>query len=694
MRAPTSAFAAALVAAALAAPTAAQQFPTTPPPPMPLEPAQFPPFAETILENGLRIIVVANNKQPVLSLTLAVPGGSFYDPAGKSGTAEMVAGLLTKGAGNRTAEQIAAAIEGVGGSIVAGAGADFLSVSTSVLTNDRRLAFELLADAALRPTFPQEEVELLRTQTLSALALAKSQPDAIAARTFAKGLFGDHPYGASSDESSVRSITREDLQLFHRQRMRPNQAVLVVAGAIDTTEARQLGEASFAAWGGVAAGAPPTRPAPQRMQREILLVHRPGSVQSNIIVGNTTWMATDPRGYALTIANQILGGASDSRLFMILREEKGWTYGSYSSVTRRRGLGNFSATAEVRTEVTDSALVELLAQVRRVGNEPMPVEEFERQKQTLVGRFPLQVETAGQVASQVSNARLLGLANDYVQTYRQRLAAVTAEQAQGAARVGMRADAALIVVVGDATKIAEPLRAIGPVTMMDVDGRPIAASDLEVKAAALDIDRDRMAAYSDSFVVLVQGNPFGYQTSSLERDGDGWVYREQSQLATVIQQSTTVHMTSDLLMIAASQSGRFQGQELRLDVRYMDGKASGTGTTPGPQGMQPVNYSGVDAPSGTVDDNVIQGLMPFLRWAPGAQITIQVLASGKGTIEQRTYRVAGEETLTLPIGTVETYRVSSSGGEQPGTYWIEKAAPHRLMKFGPTGAPIEFVRAR
>jgi zinc protease len=187
-------------------------FPTRPPAPLPLEPAQFPPFAETILANGMRVIVVASQKQPVLSLTLAVPGGSFYDPAGRSGTAEMVAGLLTKGAGNRTADQISATIEGVGGTLGASAGDDFLTVSTAVLTNDKRVAFELLADAALRPTFPATELELLRTQTLSALALAKSQPASIAERAFAKGIYGDHPYGRSSDEASVKAITRDDLR--------------------------------------------------------------------------------------------------------------------------------------------------------------------------------------------------------------------------------------------------------------------------------------------------------------------------------------------------------------------------------------------------------------------------------------------------------------------------------------------------
>lgn len=676
-----------------AAPLSAQ-FPTRPPAPMPLQPAQFPPFAETVLANGMRVLVVSSAKQPVLSLTLAVPGGSFYDATGRAGTAEMVAGLLTKGAGDRTAEQISATIEGVGGSLGASAGPDFLTVSAAVLSNDRRLAFELLADAALRPTFPASEIELLRKQTLTSLALAKSQPASIAGQAFAKGLYGDHPYGRAADEASVAAITRDDLTAFHGQRMRPNQALLVIAGAIDTAEARQLAEETFGAWGGVAAGAPVTRAAPQRARTEIILVHRAGSVQSNIVVGNTTWMATDTRGYALTLANQIVGGASDSRLFQILREEKGWTYGAYSSVARRKGLGSFSATAEVRTEVTDSALVEMLAQLRRAGSTPFPADEFERQKQTLVGRFPLQVETADAVAAQVANARLLGLATDYVQTYRQRLAAVTAVQAQAAARMGMRVDGALIVVVGDATKILDKLRAIAPVTLVDVDGRPMTVEDLAPKVVALALDRERLTAGSDSFAVLVQGQNFGYQVSSLERDGDGWVYKERSQLATVIQQSTEVRFGADLTMRSTAQTGKFQGADLRLNVRYADGKASGEGVTPGAGGMQPVRFTDVDVPPGTIDDNAIQGLLPFFQWGPGVTVNVSILSSGKGVVRVNTYQVMGEETIAIPLGTVETYRVSFTGGDAPGTYWIEKAAAHRVMKFGPVGQPVEFARVR
>lgn len=674
---------------------AVAQVPTTPPPPLPLADAPFPPFVEFELENGLRVVVVQSERQPVLSLRLSVLGGALYDPLGKSGTAEMLAGLMTKGAGTRTAEQIAAAIERVGGTLAATAGPDLLSVSAAVLADDRQLAFELMADVLLRPTLPESELELLRTQTLSGLALAKSQPEVIAERRFAKAVYGEHPYGRRPDEASVRAVTRADVEQFHADRVRPAQALLVLAGRIDSTEAHRLTEQHFGRWSGRGAPTPPARPAPQRARTEILLVHRPGSVQSNIVVGNTTWLPTDTRGYALALANQILGGASDSRLFQILREQKGWTYGAYSSITRTRGIGTFSATAEVRTEVTDSALVELLAQVQRMGNEPVPYSEFERQQQTLVGRFPLQTETAAQVASQVATARLLGLANDYVQTYRQRVAALTPEQVQSAARSGMRADAALVVVVGDGVALRSRLEAIAPVTMVDVDGNPMTREALAGPTELLRINPARLRAASDSFEVLVQGQPFGFQVTELRRTMDGWEFTERSALGPIIQQSTSVEFDNRLRMRSTELGGRFQGNDMRLSVRYENGRAYGEGVVPGgQQGMRTVNYTDIVVPDGAVDENVLLGLLPYLDWAPGASFRLSVFASGRGVVEQRTLRVEDEVAVVVPFGTFAAYRVAYEGGEQPGTYWIESAAPHRVLKFGPAGVPLEFVRIR
>jgi zinc protease len=441
------------LAVGLFAGAAAAQYPKTPPPPGPLTPAPFPPFREVTLPNGLRILVVESHKQPIVSISLSFGAGSVHDPTGKEGLAEMVAGLLTKGAGERTAEQIAETIEGAGGSLTAGAGNDFLTVSASVLTQSLPLAFSLLADVVMRPTFPASEVDLLRTQTLSGLQVALSQPETIASNAFRKALYGEHPYARSATPSTVGAITRDDITAFHRSRLRPGGALLVLAGDVTLSQARRLALQSFQGWLGTPAEAPPARPPAERTATELVLVHRPGSVQSNILVGNLTWSPTDPRHYAAIVANKVLGGGTDSRLFLILREQKSWTYGAYSGLTRRRGIGYFTASAEVRTEVTDSALTELLTQLRRIGNEPIPPAEFEDSKGALTGSYPLSIETADEVANAVANARLYGLPADYVQTYRVRLGEVTPAAAQAAARAAIRPEAAVIVVVGDAQKL-------------------------------------------------------------------------------------------------------------------------------------------------------------------------------------------------------------------------------------------------
>jgi zinc protease len=694
MRAPTKVLALAALAALTLPAAAAAQFPTRPPAPLPLEPAQFPPFLDSVLTNGLRLIVVQNAKQPVLSITLAMPAGAVNDPTGKSGVAAMAAALLTKGAGSRTADQVSETIEGLGGSIGSSAGADFLTINSAVLASDREIAFELVADAALRPTFPASEVELLRQQTLSGLALEKSQPAAIASRAFAKALYGEHPYGRREDEASVRAITRDDLLAFHQTYVKPSQAILVLAGDIDSTEALRLAQQAFGGWTGRAAAPPLARAAPQVQRSQILLVHRPGSVQSNLVVGNITWMPTDQRGFALSVANQILGGASDSRLFQILREQKGWTYGAYSGITRNRMLGSFSATAEVRNEVTDSALVELLSQMRRMGGELPPSDEFERAKQTLVGRFPLQVETATQVASQVANARLLGLPVDYVQTYRQRLSAVTPQQVQAAARAGVRADAPLIVVVGDATVIGPKLAPIAPVTMVDVEGKAVAQADLSRPATGVSLDVGRFAAASDSFSIAFQGQVLGTQVNTLERTPAGWRATERTVLGPIGEQNSEVHVSATGEMQSVNLSGRLQGQDVRLNVKFENGKATGSGVSPSQAGPKPVEFANVDVPAGVIDDNAVQHLLPYFRWAPGARFDFSVFASGKGVLEQRTLTVTAEEAVTVPLGTFPAYRVSYTGGEAPGTYWVEAALPHRVLKFGPSAIPLEFVRVR
>ena len=667
------------------------QFPANAPPPASIKPAAFPPFEESVLPNGMRMLVVRSAKQPVLAVSLAFPAGSAEDPSGKAGLAEMVAGLLTKGAGRRSAEEISAAIEGVGGSIGAGTSADFLTVSVSGLARDAKLAFELLADAVIRPTFPERELELLRTQTLSSLQLELSQPASLASRAFAKALYGQHPYGRRPEPTSVKAVTRDDVVAFHRANIRPTGAFLVVAGSLTQAQAVQLATSAFGMWQGRAAAPSARQAPPTRSALELVLVHKPGAVQSNILVGNLTWKPTDGRSYAATVADKALGGGANARLFQVLREQKGWTYGAYSSLVRQRDIGRFEANTEVRTEVTDSALVELLAQLKRVGGERMSPAEFDDAKNALTGAFPLTVEAASQVAQQVSSARLLGLAQDYVQTYRQRLAAVTLESMQDAAKAAIRPSEALIVVVGDAAKVYERLQKVAPVRLVSTDGSPLTPGDL---VTALDVARERLlVARSDSFTIFVGGNPLGWQTSTLQSAAGVWTYTERTQIAAIVQQSTEVRFTSALEMQSVHQTGRQAGQDTKIDVIYSAGRAKGVAITPAQGGPKTVN---VDAalPPGTIDDNLLTPVIPALKWAPGAKLAVPVFMSGKGATGAIMLVVTGEESVKVLAGTFDAFKAEVTGGDAPITIWVEKGNSHRLLKLALAGQPIEIQRVR
>src|SRR5438876_2253797 len=316
--------------------SAQEPFPTRPPAPSRLRPVRFPPFREVALPNGMTLLLVENHEQPALSVSLSFRAGTVYDPAGKEGVAAIVAKLITKGTTTRDAEQIAAAIEGVGGSIGASAGDDFLTVSADVLSDHADLAFTLLGDVTQRATFPDQELYLARTRFLSALEVELSQADNVAARAFQKEIYGRNPYGRNTSGGSYRAITRNDVVAFAGRRLRPGGSLLVVAGDITLPRARELATQAFGSWRGAAAPAPVFPAAPAKRGTDILLVNRPGSVQSNIVIGNTTFLPTDTGYYAARIATHVLGGGSDSRLFMILREQKSWTYGSYAALRRNR----------------------------------------------------------------------------------------------------------------------------------------------------------------------------------------------------------------------------------------------------------------------------------------------------------------------------------------------------------------------
>jgi zinc protease len=674
----------------LAGAGAGAQGATKAPAPGPVKPAAIPAFQEATLSNGLRIMLVESKRQPVVSLALMLPAGDSYDPAGKEGLATMVASVVTKGAGSRTADQVSSDIEGVGGSIEASSGEDFLTVRTNVLADNAPLAFELLADAVARPAFVPKEVELARTQLQSALQLEQSQPGSLAQRFFAAQLFGAHPYGKRPTATSVGALTANDFRTFQQSLLVPKGALLVVAGDISLARARELAQKNFGSWTGGATAQAKRNAPPTRARTDILLVHRPGSVQSNIIVGNLTYPPSDPSYYALTVGSRILGGGSDGRLFKSLREQKSWTYGAYSQLTRNRDVGTFQATAEVRNAVTDSALAEMLAIERSLGTTPAPLLELDAAKGGLVGSLPLQLETAQGIAEQVGRYTMLGLPTDFIRTLRPRLAAVTAPQVRAAANKFMRPEQSLIVVVGDGAQIYDRLAKIAPTRIVNAQGDAMTPADLVPRVTSLPVDLTKLAERTDSFTVLMQGNPLGHQTNSLKKTGAGFTYRSSAVIGPIMQQSFESTFGSDLAPRTVQADGKVQGQDVKIDLTYANGRVKGSTVTPGMSGAKTLAIDTTVAP-GVLDGNTIVALVPGLKWGPGAKFTVSAFDGSTNTVMQVTMTVVGTESVTVPAGTFPVYRVERTGDAQPITYYITTAEPHRIVKVAFTGAPVEFV---
>lgn len=470
----------ALLALGAAVPAVAQQ---QPPAPLPAQAIRFPAYSETQLPNGLRLLVVENHALPVANLDLYVRSGYAADPQDRLGLAQMTAALLDKGTPTRTAVQIAETVEGVGGSIGAFTGADNITLSVGVLSDQLSLAFELLSDAALRATFPAQELETARAQQVAGLRAALGQPATLASRMFERQVYGaGHPYGRQRTPETVTALTRDDVVAFHRAHFVPSNALLVVSGDVTPAQAQEMALRYLGEWTGGPAPTDAFPTLPARDRAEIFLIHRPNSVQSSIYVGNPGVAADDPDYYAVQVLNMVLGLSGDSRLEEVLRARHGWTYGARSRYSRALGGGTYSANTDVRVAVTDSALAELLVQLRRIRDEAVPQAELDRAKSFLVASFPGTMETPAQAAGALANTRLLGLPAEHLTSYPQHIAAVTAADVQRVAGEYLHPDRAVIVVVGDANQVLAKLQAIAPVAVFSVEGAPVDPASLQPAA--------------------------------------------------------------------------------------------------------------------------------------------------------------------------------------------------------------------
>jgi len=688
------ALAASAATSSLAVAQTPDSFPPHAPSPATLAPVRFPPFTETTLPNGMTLLVVENHSQPMLSLSLSFRAGSIHDPVGKEGLAELTAQILTKGSAKHTGDQIAAMIEGVGGGLSASAGSDFFSISENVLSDHADVALGLLGEVSRTPALSADELELARTQALSALQLELSQPSSIAARFFRQTIYGKNPYGRETSEASYKAITRDDVTAFAKRYLVPSGALLVMAGDVTPAKAKAWATRIFGTWRGtpppstppMAAAAPPT---------QILLINRPGSVQANIILGNTTYGPLDSSYYATRVAMQVLGGGADARLFLILREAKGWTYGAYAGMNRYRGLGFWQATFEGRTAVADSALAEMLHQVDRLRTEPIPENELAAAKGFLVGSFPLTIETSDQVAGAVGNAKLLGLGNHYVQTYREHLNAITSAQAEAAAAKALKRDHLTIVVVGDAQALYDKLKVIAPVKLLDVDGHPMAPSDLNPTAGALAVDPSQIVARRDSFLFMVKGREFGTQVAEVRKTADSLVYDEALSMGPMGNQHTVVQFDpKNFTVRQVDQTGQVGGQASAIHLAYGQGRVKGNVSVPQQSGTPKAFAVDTTLAADTYDDNAITLLVPTLPLASGKTFNIGVFSSGDGQTRVLTAKVGAADTLTVPAGKFTAFKVDISGGQAPVTFYVTTTAPRRIVRIDVVGQPVSLLLAK
>ncbi|MDZ4767869.1 MAG: pitrilysin family protein [Chloroflexota bacterium] len=440
----------------------------TPPAALAVRPFTLPPISEARLDNGLTVITISRPDMPIALLTLTLPGGASADPAAQAGLAELAAAVVTRGTTTRSAQAIANAIESVGGSIGANIDDDALSIGAFTLRADAALAFELLADVAINPTFPDNEVDIARQTMITALDNLLSDGASLAERTFLRLVYGGHPYGVAPTQTTLAGLTADMARFYYTSQAQPDRAFLIVAGALSHDESVNLARQYFGGWVGIGGSAPAALPvAITPTAPGIYLVDRPGSVQADFLIGALGITATDPNRDSLKVMNAVLGGTFSARLGRLIREELGYTYGIYSGVSLPVSAGTISIATAVGADVAAPALREILNQVALLRDQPVPADELAAVLNGLSGGEALSFETVESVVTAVAEQRLSGLPTSELRDALERVRTIDAAAVAAAAGTYLSANRLVIVVVGDAAVLEPALSAVAPVTRLE-----------------------------------------------------------------------------------------------------------------------------------------------------------------------------------------------------------------------------------
>lgn len=457
--------------------TALAQAPDRSHPPAPGAPPELklPAIQKRQLSNGLPLWIVELHEVPVAQINLVIRSGSADDPPRRFGLANMTASMLEQGAGSRSALAIADAVDYLGADLTAGSTMDLSALRLHVPVAHLAEALPVMADVALHPTFPADELDRLRQQRLTSILQGRDDASTVASATFTRVLYGpNHRYGTSSVGTAevIKTFSADDLKAFYASVYRPDNATLIAVGDVTPDTLIPMLESSFGSWKAPAgAKASQTLPAaPPQAARQIYLVDKPGAPQSQIRIGAVGVPRSTSDYFPLVVMNTILGGSFASRLNNNLREVHGYTYGASSSFDMRAGAGPFSAGAGVQTDKTSESLTEFFNELNAI-LKPVPADELARARNYVALRYPGTFETTGDISRRLEDMLIFQLPDDYFTNYVRHIQAVGVADVQRVAAKYIAPSKLAVVIVGDRKAIEPGIRALnlGPIRVMTLD---------------------------------------------------------------------------------------------------------------------------------------------------------------------------------------------------------------------------------
>jgi zinc protease len=498
-----------------------------PPPSKPIEEVKFPAFQQRTLPNGLRVVVIEHHEQPAVTLRLVVDAGKAFETPSKAGLSSATAALLNQGTASRSAQQIAEAIDFIGGTLGASTSLESGFATAQVTSDQIDRGLELLADIVLRPTFPESEIERWRRQTLSGLQISQEDPAYLASAALARRVYGDYPYGLPGEGTpeSIRSLTRDDLVAFHRRYWVPDEAILAVVGDVQAADAFARVERQLGGWKKGEEVELPAFEVPKRTKPEIVVIDKPDAVQTEIRIGQVAIPFRDPDYFAAQVYNAVLGVNSSARLFNEIRNKRGLSYGAGSAFREATNPGWFQASTFSKTESTVEALKVALEVIRGLEKTPVPDAELQAAKRFITGSFPLEIETPNGIATRVLEAMQFGLGKEFLETYNEKIESVTAADVKKFAETRIHPESMVIVLAGNASAFSDALKKeFGEFQTIPYREVDLLAADLrkakEEKAAAApvsDADRARALELAKKAQNALGGRAFVEQRTQITR---------------------------------------------------------------------------------------------------------------------------------------------------------------------------------